>query len=78
MGFGSSIYSFRGSSSAQPVDFAPGAQLDAFGRLRTSQPYELFSKACEYDNQPLFYQNVVSGGASSTTFYGSLTWSEFY
>jgi len=66
MGFGSSIYSFRGSSSAQPVDFAPGAQLDAFGRLRTSQPYELFSKACEYDNQPLFYQNVVSGGASAT------------
>lgn len=66
MGFGSSIYSFRGSSSTQSVDFAPGAQLDAFGRLRTSQPYELFSKACEYDDEPLFYQNVVSGGATIT------------
>ena len=41
-----------------------GAQQDAFGRLRVSEPYELFSKACEFDNQPLFYENVLTGTAS--------------
>ena len=37
------------------VALAPGVQKDAFGRLRTSQPVELFSKALEYNDQPLFY-----------------------
>lgn len=42
-----------------------GAQQDAFGRLRVSEPYELFSKACEYDNEPLFYENVLTGAATA-------------
>lgn len=43
-----------------------GAQQDAFGRLRVSEPYELFSKACEFDAQPLFYENVLTGSASQS------------
>lgn len=53
------------------LNFAVGAQQDAFGRLRVAQPYELFSKANEYDNQPLFYQNVLTGTASQS--YSSVT-----
>jgi hypothetical protein len=64
-------YAFRGASGLSTVELGGGAQLDAFGRLRTSQPYELFSKACELNDQPLFYQNVLLGGATSS--YSSQT-----
>lgn len=52
------------------VYLAPGAQKDAFDRLRTSQPVELFSAACENDSNPLQYENVTSGG---TALYNSDT-----
>lgn len=55
------------------VALAPGSQKDAFDRLRVSEPTELFSTACEFDAQPLFYQNIVSGGLAS---YNSITVSE--
>jgi len=48
------------------VALAPGAQKDAFDRLRTSQPFELFSRALEYGTQPLFYEDVLAGGATSS------------
>lgn len=66
----SSVYAVAGipNSSSSPtfVDLAVGAQQDSFGRLRVSQPYELFSKANELDNQPLFYQNVLTGTATQS------------
>ena len=64
-------YAFRTGGPGSDVELGPGPQLDAFGRLRTSQPFELFSKACEFDDQPLFYQNVLSGGAGAS--YSSFT-----
>jgi hypothetical protein len=50
-------------SSQNPtlVDLGTGTQVDSFGR-----PYELFSKACEFDAQPLFYENVLTGSASQS------------
>ena len=48
------------------VALAPGAQKDAFGRLRVSEPVELFSASCEFDAQPLFYQDVLTGGGLAT------------
>lgn len=48
------------------VALAPGIQKDAFGRLRTSQPVELFSKALEYDSQALFYEDVLTAGGTSS------------
>lgn len=55
-------------SSQNPtlVDLGTGTQVDSFGRLRVSEPYELFSKACEFDAQPLFYENVLTGSASQS------------
>ena len=133
-----SVYAVAGSSTGSSLtNLNVGSQLDAFGRLRVSEPYELFSKSCEFDNPPLFYENVLTGtaaqayssdttsttltaaaagggasakgggaggpiatdvpisanyagvrdtltlavrplGTSSTTFHGSLVWSEFY
>lgn len=67
----SGSYSFRGSAGSTSANLNVGAQLDSFGRLRVSEPYELFSKECEYDNQPLFYQNVLTGTA--TQVYSSAT-----
>ena len=47
------------------VALAPGSQKDAFDRLRTSQPYEVFSASCEYDGAPLHYENVITGSAAA-------------
>lgn len=55
------------------VALAPGSQKDAFDRLRVSEPTELFSTACEFNSQPLFYENVVTGGLAS---YNAFTVSE--
>jgi hypothetical protein len=48
------------------VALAPGSQKDAFDRLRVSEPTELFSTACEFDSQPLFYENVLTAGGLAT------------
>ncbi len=68
---GSSLYTFGGGGSGSGLSLAVGAQQDSFGRLRVSEPYELFSKGCEFDNQPLFYENVLTGTASQA--YSSVT-----
>jgi len=62
----SGSYSFRGSAGSTSANLNVGAQQDSFGRLRVSQPYELFAKGNEYNNQPLFYQNVLTGTASQS------------
>lgn len=60
-----SVYALAGPGTGSSLaDLDVGAQVDAFGRLRVAEPYELFSKACEFDNQPLFYQNILTGTAS--------------
>ena len=60
-----SVYAVAGSSTGSSLtNLNVGSQLDAFGRLRVSEPYELFSKSCEFDNQPLFYENVLTGKAA--------------
>lgn len=48
------------------VSFAAGSQRDAFDRLRVSQPTEIFATACEFDAQPLFYENITTGTAVAT------------
>jgi hypothetical protein len=63
-----SVFAYGGSGSSGPtsVNLDVGSQQDAFGRLRTSQPYELFSKANEFDDQPLFYENTLTGTAGQS------------
>lgn len=45
-----------------PVYLADTPQLDAFGRLRVSQPVDLFDNMAEYGDDPAFWENKVSGG----------------
>jgi hypothetical protein len=48
---------------SNPLPIGSGPQRDAFGRLRVSEPVELFSAACEYDAAPRFYETVLGGSA---------------
>jgi hypothetical protein len=55
------------------VELAIGIQdtpaLDAFGRLRTSEPYTIFDSKQLHDNQPLFFsQEALSGSGGSATY----------
>jgi hypothetical protein len=44
-------------------------KLDAFGRLRVSEPFTLFDSKLLYDKQPLFWdEELVSGSAITSTF----------
>lgn len=44
-----------------------GAQLDAFGRVRTSQPTFIFDSQFTYDLQPLMWEQVTSGTGATVT-----------
>ena len=43
-----------------------GTAFDAFGRLRVSEPYTIFDSKLVNDKQPLFYDEVINGTATST------------
>ncbi len=49
-----------------PVTFGDGPALDAFARLRVSDPVSLFDSQFQYDKQPLFWNESTSGGGAST------------
>lgn len=51
-----------GSSSVTPVSVG-GTQIDAFGRLRVSQPYTLFDSQQRYALDWTFTSNTASGGS---------------
>jgi hypothetical protein len=53
------------TTGAPSVQLAGGSQKDAFGRLRTGQPVEVFSAACTFDASPLFYENALTGTAAA-------------
>lgn len=42
------------------------SDLDAFGRIRTSNPYNIFDIQFNYDLQPLFFEESAIGGGSVT------------
>ena len=44
-----------------------GPQLDAFGRLRVSEPQTLFDSKQTIDNQPLFWDEELESGAGITS-----------
>ncbi len=53
--------------SQQPVTLYDSAQLDAFSRLRVSNPYNLFNAHFDYDLNPLLFEQVVSGTGATLT-----------
>ena len=48
----------------QAVDLADSAALDAFGRLRVSNPLTLFESGFEYDLQPTWFEPVFANGGT--------------
>lgn len=44
---------------------ADGANLDAFSRLRVSDPVTLFSSQCQYDADPLLFETGATGTGSA-------------
>jgi len=40
--------------------------LDSFGRVRISNPKTIFDATCLYDKQPFLFNDVITGGATST------------
>jgi hypothetical protein len=48
------------------VGIADGPNLDAFSRLRTSDPHAVFSSTAEYGRSSAFWQTVTSGSLSTT------------
>jgi hypothetical protein len=47
----------------QNVQFGDSANLDAFGRLRTSSPYILFDSMTEYGVNPVQWETATTGGS---------------
>lgn len=61
-----SVYPPLGSSINNPVTVQfGGAQLDAFGRLRVSNPYSLFDSQNRYQKDPQFDESTATGGSST-------------
>ena len=52
--------------AATEVLIADGPNLDAFGRLRVSQPIVLFDSQLTYDQQSLLWDAIIAAGGSQT------------
>ena len=60
------VYPPLGSSSSNPTSVSiGGTQVDAFGRLRVSQPYTLYDSQARYAKDSTFSYVVTGSGASS-------------
>lgn len=55
-----------GGSNPLPTTFGDSASLDAFGRLRTSNPFAQFAAFNEYKINPFNWVTAVSGTGSAT------------
>lgn len=51
---------------AVPISFSDSATIDAFGRMRVSNPAYVFENQNQYDAQPLVYNTVTTGGGGSS------------
>ena len=55
-----------GAAGTNASPFGDNSSLDAFGRLRVSQPSTLLDSKLLYDKQPFTYDEVLNGTATST------------
>ncbi len=55
-----------GSSNPLPVGLGDSASVDAFARLRVSEPTTLFDSSSIYQNSPLIWQTKTAGSGSSS------------
>lgn len=66
---GSAPVVLASDQSTLPIRFADTANLDAFARLRVSNPETLFDSKQLVDNQPLFFDDQQTTGAGTTSTY---------
>lgn len=52
--------------AATPISLADSSSVDAFGRLRVSNPYTIFDSQLQYDKQPFLWLEKTAGSGSST------------
>lgn len=55
-------------SSFSQISYSDTGALDAFGRLRISQPGDLFNVQCQYDAEPLFMEAGATGTGVTPAF----------
>jgi len=58
--------SANGNFKVNLAEFGDTPSIDAFGRLRTSEPFTLFDSKQLHDKQPLFWDEQIIGAAGST------------
>ena len=51
-------------ASANSSPFGDNAAIDAFGRLRVSNPYSLFDSKTLHDKSPLVFSQVLNGSGN--------------
>jgi len=56
----------NGNFKVNLAEFGDTPSIDAFGRLRTSEPYTLFDSKQLHDKQPLFWDEDIGNSAGST------------
>lgn len=49
-----------------PISYADSFAIDAFGRSRVSEPFNLFDTQLQYSASPLFWETVAVGGGTAT------------
>lgn len=55
----------RGNFKVSIQEYGDTPAIDPFGRLRVSEPYTLFDSKQLHDKQPLFWDEVIGGSATS-------------
>lgn len=53
-------------SDVSSIKLADSPMIDAFGRIRVSDPVTIFDSQLQYDKQPLLWEEKIIGGATST------------
>ena len=56
----------NGNFKVAVQEYGDTPSIDAFGKLRTSNPYTIFDSKQLHDKQPLFWDEIASGLATST------------
>lgn len=57
---------FGGNLKVSMQEFGDTPAIDAFGRLRVSEPYTIFDSKHLHDKQPLFWDESIGGSATAT------------
>lgn len=50
------------------MSYSDSASIDAFGRVRTSDPFTIFDSKCQYDKMELLWTEKVSGAGAASTY----------